>query len=159
MRGPIACFGIIVIWKLAELFPKEVAFFGATGRKPTLWKGNTDKKRKFNFLFIYKEIQTGAVAKSYMTNGLLMTKYLRISSYTYEEALPHIWLCNRSHLNFLTYEENLLFFFYQWTVPQLILPWYGRARRLPASHYPSSEAPGSHGSLTGCWSSNKILFK
>jgi hypothetical protein len=27
------------------------------------------------------EIQKGAVAKSYMTNGLLMTKYLRISSY------------------------------------------------------------------------------
>jgi hypothetical protein len=46
-------------------------------------------KKKLIFL-IYKEIQTGAVAKSYMTNGLLMTKYLRISSYTYEEALPHI---------------------------------------------------------------------
>ncbi len=25
-------------------------------------------------------------------------------------ALPHIWLCNRSHLNFLIYEENFVFF-------------------------------------------------
>jgi hypothetical protein len=49
------------------------------------------------------------------------------------------------------------FLFYQWTVPQLILPWYGRARRLPPSHHPSSAAPGSHESLTGCWSSNKII--
>ena len=33
--------------------------------------------------YIYKEIQNGAVAKSYMTNGLLIygEKYLRISSY------------------------------------------------------------------------------
>jgi hypothetical protein len=45
----------------------------------------TDKKETKIFL-IYKEIQNGAVAKSYMTNGLLkessyMGKYLRISSY------------------------------------------------------------------------------
>ncbi len=42
-----------------------------------------DKKENKIFL-IYKEIQKGAVAKSYMTNGLLssyMTTYLRISSY------------------------------------------------------------------------------
>jgi hypothetical protein len=38
----------------------------------------TDKKENQIYL-IYKEIQNGAVAKSYMTNGLL--KYLRISSY------------------------------------------------------------------------------
>jgi hypothetical protein len=40
----------------------------------------TDKKENQIFL-IYGEIQSGAVAKSYMTNGLLiMGKYLRISS-------------------------------------------------------------------------------
>jgi hypothetical protein len=41
----------------------------------------TDKKENQTFL-IYKEIQSGAVAKSYMTNGLLIYigKYLRISS-------------------------------------------------------------------------------
>jgi hypothetical protein len=32
---------------------------------------NTDKKEN-QILFIYKEIQTGAVAKSYMTNGPLI---------------------------------------------------------------------------------------
>jgi hypothetical protein len=31
----------------------------------------TDKKERKNFL-IYNEIQTGSVAKSYMTNGLLI---------------------------------------------------------------------------------------
>ncbi len=40
----------------------------------------TDKKENQIFL-IYREIQNGAAAKSYMTNGLLMGKYLRISSY------------------------------------------------------------------------------
>ncbi len=34
---------------------------------------STDKKAKKNFL-IYKEIQNGAVAKSYMTNGLLINR-------------------------------------------------------------------------------------
>ncbi len=38
----------------------------------------TDKKNQI--FLIYKEIQNGAVAKSYMTNGLLL-KYLRIFSY------------------------------------------------------------------------------
>jgi hypothetical protein len=38
----------------------------------------TDKKEKQIFL-IYKEIQSGAVAKSYMTNGLLI----------YGEIFPH----------------------------------------------------------------------
>jgi hypothetical protein len=47
----------------------------------------TDKKGNQNFL-IYKEIQSGAVAKSYMTNGLLEN----ISAFhqMYKEALPHI---------------------------------------------------------------------
>jgi hypothetical protein len=41
----------------------------------------TDKKENQNFL-IYKEIQSGAIAKSYMTNASsYMGKYLRISSY------------------------------------------------------------------------------
>jgi hypothetical protein len=42
-----------------------------------------------------------------------MRKYLTI----YEEAVSHVWLCNRSLLNFLIYEENLIFFFYQCSVP------------------------------------------
>ncbi len=36
-----------------------------------------------------------------------MRKYLVI----YEEAVSHIWLCNRSNLDFLIYEKIFLFFF------------------------------------------------
>jgi hypothetical protein len=56
---------------------------GSTG---TAWAwlglhGFTDKKENLIFL-IYKEIQIGAVAKSYMkTASSYMGKYLRISSY------------------------------------------------------------------------------
>jgi hypothetical protein len=52
---------------------------------------HTDKKENKIFL-IYKEIQMGAVAKSYMRKGFLiyeeMRKYLVI--YEYEEAVSHI---------------------------------------------------------------------
>ncbi len=53
------------------------------GVDPLLRYAHTDKKENTIFL-TYKEIQSGEVAKSYMTNGLLiqyMGKYLRISSY------------------------------------------------------------------------------
>ncbi len=68
--------------------------------------------KKVNQIFlIYKAFQSGAVAKSYMRKGFLiyeeMRKYVRI----YEEAVSHIWLCNRSFLNLLIFEENLIFFF------------------------------------------------
>jgi hypothetical protein len=48
-----------------------------------LYSGYTDKKRKSNFRHIlYKEIQSGIVAKSYMRKGFLiyeeMRKYYRI---------------------------------------------------------------------------------
>ncbi len=72
---------------------------------PTLIKN----KIKFSS-YTYKEIQSGAVSKSYMRKGFIyeeMRKYFPI----YEEAVSHIWLCNCSALNFLIYEENLIFFF------------------------------------------------
>ncbi len=34
----------------------------------------------------------------------------------YWEAFPLIWLCNRSHLNFLIYAGNFVFDFYQWNM-------------------------------------------
>ncbi len=68
----------------------------------------TDKKENEIFL-INKEIQMGAVAKSYMRKGFLIYEEMQ----KYEEAVSHIWLCNRSLLNFLIYEENSIFFFYQ----------------------------------------------
>ncbi len=80
----------------------------ATQRSQIAWY--TDKK--FKFSFIYKEIQNGAVAKSYMRKGFLiydeeMRKYFTI----YKKAVNHIWLCNCSILNLLIYDENLIFFF------------------------------------------------
>jgi hypothetical protein len=74
--------------------------------------GYTDKKDKSNFPHKYREIQNGAVAKSYMTNGLLiqyMGKYWSIS--------PHIrktssyMTLQLLHSEFPRYEENLIFFF------------------------------------------------
>jgi hypothetical protein len=45
-----------------------------------------------------------------------MRKYLNI----YEEAVSHIGLCNCSILNFLTYEENLIYFFISAVQDQLL---------------------------------------
>jgi hypothetical protein len=46
--------------------------------------GYTDKKREKKFFLIYKEIRSGAVAKSYMRKGFLiceeMCKYIPIYS-------------------------------------------------------------------------------
>ncbi len=70
----------------------------------------TDKKENQIFL-IYKEILSGAVAKSYMRKGFLIYVEMRKYFPIYEETVSHIWLCNCSVLNFLIYEENLIFFF------------------------------------------------
>ncbi len=59
----------------------------------------------------YREIQSGAVAKPYMRKCFLIYKVMRKYFPIYEEAVGHIWLCNCSTLNFLIYEENLIFFF------------------------------------------------
>ncbi len=53
----------------------------------------------------------GSLAKSYMSKGFLVYEEIRKYSTTYEEAVSHMWLCNRSLLNFLINEENLIFFF------------------------------------------------
>jgi hypothetical protein len=52
-----------------------------------------------------------SVAKSYMRKGFLIYEEMRKYLTIYEEAVSHIWLCNCSILNFLVYEENLIFFF------------------------------------------------
>ncbi len=75
-----------------------------------LFKEYTDKKEEFFFLIIHEEIQNWSGAQSCVRKAFLiiyeeMRKYLAI----YEEAVCHIWLCTRSHLNFLTSEENFLF--------------------------------------------------
>ncbi len=54
--------------------------------------------------------QSEAVAKSYMRKGFLIYEEMRKYFPIYEEAVSHIWLCNCFTLNFLIYEENLIFF-------------------------------------------------
>jgi hypothetical protein len=46
-----------------------------------------------------------------MGKGFLIYEEMRKYFPIYEEAVSHIWLCNCSILNFLIYEENLIFFF------------------------------------------------
>ncbi len=53
----------------------------------------------------------GAVAKSYMRKGFLIYEEMRKYLVIYEEAVSHIWLCNRSLLDFLIYEEKFVFVF------------------------------------------------
>jgi hypothetical protein len=65
---------------------------------------HTDKKENKVFL-IYKEVQKGAVAKSYTTNGLLI----------YDEIFVHFLIRKPILLGFLTlqllpYEENSILF-------------------------------------------------
>jgi hypothetical protein len=49
----------------------------------------TDKKENKIFL-IYKEIQMGAVAKSYMRKGFLINEEMHKYLVIYEEAISHI---------------------------------------------------------------------
>ncbi len=73
----------------------------------------TDKKEK-KILLIYQEIQMGTFAKSYMRKGFLIYEEMRKYLVIYEEAASHIWLCNRSLLDFPIYEEILFSFLSVW---------------------------------------------
>ncbi len=70
-----------------------------------LMKTYTEKKENQIFIILY-------IRKfNSMTNGLLIYGEIFANFLIYQEALPHIWLCNCSTLHFLIYEENLIFFF------------------------------------------------
>jgi hypothetical protein len=53
------------------------------------YQNNTDKKEN-NIFPIYKEIQSGAVAKSYMRKGFLIYEEMRKYFPKYREAVSHI---------------------------------------------------------------------
>ncbi len=80
-------------------------------RRNLKWANSHTDKKEIQIFLIYKEIQSGAVAKSYVRKGFLLYEERRKYFPIYEEAVSHIWLCNCSILNFLIYEENLIFFF------------------------------------------------
>jgi hypothetical protein len=50
-------------------------------------------------------------AKSYMRKGFLIYEEMRKYLVIFGEAVSHIWLCTRSFLYFLIYEENFILFF------------------------------------------------
>ncbi len=79
--------------------------------------GNRKKMAKFvmgTFIcrstLIKKKIKFSSY-ESYMRRGFLMYEEMPKYFPIYEEAVSHIWLCNCSTLNFIIYEENLIFFF------------------------------------------------
>jgi hypothetical protein len=87
---------------------------GGNGNNSSLEKQmqHTDKKENHIFL-IYKEIQSGAVAKSYMTNGLLI--YGEIFAhfpYTVLGSPSSYMTLQLLHSEFpYIFEDNLIFFF------------------------------------------------
>jgi hypothetical protein len=73
----------------------------------------TDKK-KSKFSSYIRKFRTGTVPKSYMRKGFLIVEEMRKYLVIFEDVLSQIYdfaFCNRSRLNFLTYEENLISFF------------------------------------------------
>jgi hypothetical protein len=68
----------------------------------------------------------GSVAKSYLRKSFLIYEEIHKYLTIYEEAVSHIWLRNRSVLNFLIYEENLIFFLISATQ---LKPWFSHHNR------------------------------
>jgi hypothetical protein len=67
---------------------------------------HTDKNKNEIFL-IYKEIQMGSVAKSYMRKGFLnMRKYANIDPYMRRPSVIYDFATAPSEI----YEENIIFF-------------------------------------------------
>ncbi len=102
--GPLGCQGWVFIpqnvKKVKITAPEKTILSRWTNQKGQLksgkWKGRiisfffyTDEK-----LLLYKEIQAGSVAESYMTNGLLIYNFA---------------VCTRSYLNFLIYCMRIIF--------------------------------------------------
>jgi hypothetical protein len=75
------------------------------------------KKRKSNFPHtVYKEIQSGAVAKSYMRKGFLINEKLRKYLTIYEEAVSHTYMILQLLNSEFPYKgEKFSFLFYQCT--------------------------------------------
>ncbi len=108
------------LWLIGNYSQWKAAAYKDLKMNGGVWR--TDKKEN-QIILIYKEIQSGAVAKSYMRREFLIYEEMRKYFPIYEEAVSHIWLCNCSLLNFLIYEENLIFFFSVWPLIGQALNW------------------------------------
>jgi len=71
----------------------------------------TNEKRKKKFSSLEGNSEWSGCKVIYMRKGFLNAQ---IFNHIWG-GVSHIWLCNRSLLNFLTYEENLIFLFNQCT--------------------------------------------
>ncbi len=83
-----------MIFLPCELWAVEIYVLFAVGAVHTFLSFEhllcfTDKKEEINVL-IYKEIQNGSGAKSYMRKGFLIYKKMRKYLTIYEEAVSHI---------------------------------------------------------------------
>ncbi len=79
-----------LLFKLALLSKISPAFLDSfTLTHYLIVCAHTDKKEK-KISLIYKKIQMGAVAKSYMRKGFLIDEEMRKYLVIYEEAVSHI---------------------------------------------------------------------
>ncbi len=76
-----------------------------------------------------------------------MRKYFSM----YEEAVSHIWLCNLSLLNFLIYEENLIFFFIRVGPPRKNLSKRSTGRKDCCPLKVEGYAQTWEGGVSECW--------
>jgi hypothetical protein len=59
-------------------------------RRNLKWANSHTDKKEIQIFLIYKEIQSGAVAKSYVRKGFLLYEERRKYFPIYEEAVSHI---------------------------------------------------------------------
>ncbi len=66
-------------------------------------------KKKIKFSPFIRKFRIEQLQKSYIRKGFLIYEEMRKYLTIYEKAVSHIWLWNCSTLNFLLYEEDLIF--------------------------------------------------
>ncbi len=73
-------------------------------------------KKKINFSSYIRKFRRDSLQTHIWLRfiSLIIYGYIFAHFLTYQETLPHLWLFTWSHLNFLIYDENFVFF-YQWT--------------------------------------------
>jgi hypothetical protein len=79
--------------------------------KKFIIKRYTDKKEKKIFL-IYKKIQKGVVAKSYMTNGLLIYGFMYICSFPHILGSPSSYMTLQPIPSELPYKRGKSYFLF-----------------------------------------------
>ncbi len=105
---------IMTTWQVFDPFFRDtydLRPYVSFNRIKSVVRVNALIKKKIKFSSYIRKFRRERLQRSYMRKGFLiyeeMSKYLVI----FEEAISHIGLCNRSSLDFLINEDNLIFFF------------------------------------------------